>query len=411
MILLGKLPILANEILMHQRQRREQEEDTATTITNAIAEATTDESTENSGCKKNYTCIEWDTEGWHYNGIGFIGDAETRRERVALYLLSLDAINFCFWPLPTTHIPHCKNKSDDVVINLLEYEHLAIALKKIAEADHVKNFTTTNSNKIEDNNESYEFSPKNLANMTVDKFEKLLYDTQYLDQTKYPVPNINQRCDLLREIGDGLLRHYDGSVMKFLRCANNDASRLVELIVTTFPGFRDEAVLDRRRVVFLKRAQIFVGDVNAALNLQLNGMDRLTTFADYRVPQLLRHYGILIYAPALADRVDNYQELSEGSFDEISIRAATVVVVEELVKMLNSYSGLKNETIDRSDHACSSISGTKTKINKNKFGEKETKTVLKYNDVTVDWFLWQVGECMHQKGVMKPFHRVRTHCY
>jgi len=141
----------------------------------------------------------------------------------------------------------------------------------------------------------------------------------------------------------------------------------------------------------LKRAQIFVGDVNAALNLKLGGMERLTTFADYRVPQILRHWGILEYAPGptgLGAKVDRQVELDSGSCDEISIRAATVVGVEELVKLLNE---------------------RETDAGAGAGADANNKTV--FTDVTVDWYLWQVGERMHQEGVMKPFHKVRTHFY
>ena len=105
---------------------------------------------------------------------------------------------------------------------------------------------------------------------------------------------------------------------------------------------------------------------------------KLTTFADYRVPQILRHKGVLEYLPSLAKKVDQEQEIEKGSYDEISIRASTVVAVEELVKFLNE-----------------------------KHNTKETP----FTDVTVDWYLWQVGERMNQEGKMKPFHRVRTHFY
>ena len=50
-----------------------------------------------------------------------------RMERVAMYVLALDAINFCFWPV------------DDSIVatkNGLEYEHLAMALRMVAEADN-----------------------------------------------------------------------------------------------------------------------------------------------------------------------------------------------------------------------------------------------------------------------------------
>ena len=104
----------------------------------------------------------------------------------------------------------------------------------------------------------------------------------------------------------------------------------------------------------------------------------MTTFADYRVPQLLRHVGVLEYSTELATRVDSYQELEQNSEHELSIRAGTVVAVEELVEYLNSYSKSNSK---------------------------------KYTAVSIDWYLWQVGEKLHQQGQLQPFHRVRTHFY
>lgn len=56
-----------------------------------------------------------------------------------------------------------------------------------------------------------------------------------------------------------------------------------------------------------KRAQIFVGDVWGAFGGLGPGafrdMGRLTTFADYRVPVVLRLMGVLRYSPALAAKV------------------------------------------------------------------------------------------------------------
>lgn len=56
-----------------------------------------------------------------------------------------------------------------------------------------------------------------------------------------------------------------------------------------------------------KRAQIFVGDMWGAfggLGLgAFHDIGRLTTFADYRVPVVLRQLGALRYSPALAAKV------------------------------------------------------------------------------------------------------------
>jgi hypothetical protein len=303
--------------------------------------------------------IEWDEEQWHYRGENFTGTEQQRQERVALYILALDAINFCFWP--------CQKYPEETHINSLEYDHLAIALKKLAEAD--------DSNFAEDLS-TYVFSPKRLANMSEETMETLLkphLDGHYLD-------NMRKRSALWKEVGEVLLEHFDGSIMRLMAKANGSAPDLVELTYSYFAGFRDEAFIDSDRVVFLKRAQIFVGDVNAALKLNLEGLEQLTTFADYRVPQILRHFQILEYSPNLSNVVDSGEEIGMGSLEETSIRAATVVGVEELVKVLNA----DNKTADAREP---------------------------FNDVNVDWYLWQVGERMHQDGLLKPFHKVRTHFY
>ena len=70
------------------------------------------------------------------------------------------------------------------------------------------------------------------------------------------------------------------------------------------------------------------------LSLDLEGMEELTTFADYRVPQLLRHVGILSYNRKLSEMVDSKVELTKSK--EVSIRAATVVAVDQLVASVQS---------------------------------------------------------------------------
>ncbi len=64
----------------------------------------------------------------------------------------------------------------------------------------------------------------------------------------------------------------------------------------------------RGRQVFLyKRAQIFVADVWGAFGGAglgaFSDIGRLTTFADYRVPVVLRQLGVLRYADNLAKQV------------------------------------------------------------------------------------------------------------
>jgi Potential Queuosine, Q, salvage protein family len=106
-------------------------------------------------------------------------------------------------------------------------------------------------------------------------------------------------------------------------------------------------------------------------------MDQLTTFADYRVPQVLRHWGALQYTTELAAKVDSQIELSGE--EEVSIRAGTVVCVDELVQRVNSGVALSDQ--------------------------------VQMTAVTLDWHLWQVGERMNQQGELQPHHRVNTIFY
>jgi hypothetical protein len=60
----------------------------------------------------------------------------------------------------------------------------------------------------------------------------------------------------------------------------------------------------------------------------------LTAFADYKLPQLLRYQGVMVYAPELAAQVDAYQEIAAGSAPEVEIRAATIWAVELIRRAL-----------------------------------------------------------------------------
>ena len=51
-------------------------------------------------------------------------------------------------------------------------------------------------------------------------------------------------------------------------------------------------------------------------------------FADYRVPQILHHLGILVYPPELVSQLREKVPISPGSRQELSIRAASILAVE-----------------------------------------------------------------------------------
>ena len=50
----------------------------------------------------------------------------------------------------------------------------------------------------------------------------------------------------------------------------------------------------------------------------LNNAEKLTMFADYRIPQILRHYGIIEYEQSLKNKIDNRIELLPNSIEEVN---------------------------------------------------------------------------------------------
>ena len=65
--------------------------------------------------------------------------------------------------------------------------------------------------------------------------------------------------------------------------AKNSAAGLVNLLADRFPCFKDEGKFDRKKVRFLKRAQIFVADLWAAFEEEGYGsfhdIEKITMFA------------------------------------------------------------------------------------------------------------------------------------
>lgn len=62
-------------------------------------------------------------------------------------------------------------------------------------------------------------------------------------------------------------------------------------------------------------------------------------FADYVVPAVLRHWGILTCSQALVKMVDSLQELPSGSEEEVELRACTITAVERLREYLAARTG------------------------------------------------------------------------
>ena len=109
----------------------------------------------------------------------------------------------------------------------------------------------------------------------------------------------------------------------------------VEEIATTlaqWPTWRDVSPYRGDTVPFFKRAQIAAGDLALSGLATMNGLERLTLFADNLVPHVLRVDGVLEFDPGLVARIDAERLLTHDSPEEVEIRAAALHAVELLVR-------------------------------------------------------------------------------
>lgn len=146
------------------------------------------------------------------------------------------------------------------------------------------------------------------------------------------IPLFEERWNILRELGCVMMEKFDGRADNLLQEADGDAIKLLTLILENFPSFRDVSIYKGQEIYFQKRVQLLTADIYQMFDGQgfgaLRNTETITACADYKLPQILRKLGILIYTDSLANKIDNKIELPHGSEEEIEIRASTIWAVE-----------------------------------------------------------------------------------
>lgn len=148
------------------------------------------------------------------------------------------------------------------------------------------------------------------------------------------IPLLERRHRFLKETALKLNRHFDGQASNLIKQSKHDAVNLVKLILKYFPGFKDTSTYHQNPVYFYKRAQICAYDLSMLNNINLTSIEKLTVFADYKLPQLLRSLKVILYSKALANQVDGYHLIPKNSPKEVEIRAATIIAGELLSILL-----------------------------------------------------------------------------
>lgn len=200
----------------------------------------------------------------------------------------------------------------------------------------------------------------------------------FASSTTEKVPLLKERAAVLREAGQA-----DQTIFDLIKKAKGSALELVSLLTNTYASFDDSSEYDGRKISINKRAQIFVADIWACFNGNSYGsfydIDKLTMFADYRVPQILHQLGCISYSQELENTVRQKYMIPHGAEMEVELRAASIQAVEEMISYIKS--------IEENPQA---------------------------NSVLIDFYLWDTAKEKQKKGELDdaiPCHRTRSIYY
>lgn len=214
-----------------------------------------------------------------------------RRERLAAYWLTLDAINFGSGWFPTLR------KS----VGVSGYATIASGLRRHFERDRP-------------------WTARELIRMTPGEIAHVVgQDPDHELMALF--------AHSLRDLGRHVESGHDGSFLCLAAVADRSAVELVERLAS-WDCFADVSRYGTFEVPFLKRAQIAAADIVRAGLAQPGDLGELTMFADNVVPHVLRLDGILRFSPELVRRIDGQELLIHGSPEEVEIRASAVHAVE-----------------------------------------------------------------------------------
>ncbi|KAI6171009.1 Queuosine salvage protein [Aphelenchoides bicaudatus] len=223
-------------------------------------------------------------------------------EETARWVFFADTINFAFWCDDGASVDYNGK-------NYTGYYSAAACMKRAL-----------------DNGWNWAFDPYRMQ--TFDK-----NDINRIFMGKLPLPELRQKA--LNEAGRIIVEKYGGQVLNLLKAANGSAQKLLRLLVQDFTSYRDSTTFKGKKLLFLKRAQIFAADVYSALKdnpqtpyVNFTDINSITMFADYRVPQVLYHFGILNYADSLTKHLKSLKLIKKNSEMETAIRGLSIFACE-----------------------------------------------------------------------------------
>lgn len=243
-------------------------------------------------------------------------------EFIINFLLTFTSINYSFWGNPKWTIETgegLKDGSDALLYSLLNYAK------------------SINSN--------------DFSKLTKEEFSSIL-------KGNIEIPLFEERYNTLVNISNIVNNNMNGNFYNSIKNITTD-TQLFDLIINSFPCFRDERIYNNKTIHFYKLAQLLTSDIlhiRSSLEKVKVDYSHLLGCADYKIPQIMRALNIIEYNEELSLLVDNKQELVLSSLYEVEIRASMIVVINYIADKINC------PAMDINDYFFTSGKNAKTKM-------------------------------------------------
>lgn len=163
-------------------------------------------------------------------------------------------------------------------------------------------------------------------------------------QGNIEMPMLDEKLQVLNDVGKVLEQRYSGYFHNFVASCPprlyDGGKGLVDRLVAEFPRFNDVSPYRGKEIKFFKLAQLAYWGLHAGLRrhggFRIDDIGSMTAFADYIVPVALRVMDILVYSPALDEKIKGHKLLPRDSDEEIEIRAHMLYATALLTEALNA---------------------------------------------------------------------------
>jgi hypothetical protein len=231
-----------------------------------------------------------------------------KEEKIRFMFMQV-AANFCFWGTPKWEY-YYNGKTYYGSIAMVIALYVAIEdNKKLLDAD-------------------------TLINLNIDDIKKIFP----MDRNNQYIPLIEVRLANLNDVGLGfklIEKDYNCSLSEIID-KFNDEEDLFDFVIKYFKSFNNDVTTYKGEKIYIyKRNQLLISDMNAMVySGNKFNLNKLTVFADYRIPQLMRDLGFIKYNDELSYIVDNEIEIKKDDEMEIEIRSSIIQVGHYMVNKL-----------------------------------------------------------------------------